>query len=55
MPKNPFIRAVEDLLKDEIDIIDFEKVSWKYAANERRTNEIFAVLESLPEKIETKN
>jgi hypothetical protein len=55
MPKGPFIRAVEDLLEDEIDTIDFEKISWKYATNMRRTNEIFAVLESLPEIIETKN
>ena len=55
MPKNPFIKSLEDLLEDEIDTIDFERISWKYAVNKRRTNEIFAVLESLPETIETKN
>jgi len=55
MPKNPFIQGVEDLLEDEIDTIDFEKISWKYAANIKRTNEIFDILESLPEAIESKN
>jgi hypothetical protein len=54
MPKNPFIKSVEDLLEDEIDIIDFKKISWKYAANMRRTKEIFAILESLPETVATK-
>jgi hypothetical protein len=55
MPKNPFIKSIEDLLEDEIDTIEFEKISWKYAVNERRTNEIFTILESLPETIEIKN
>jgi hypothetical protein len=54
MPKNPFIQAIEDLLEDQIDTIDFEKISWKYTANVKRTNEILDILESLPETIETK-
>jgi len=54
MPKDHFIQAIEDLLEDQIDTIDFEKVSRKYAANVKRTDEIFAILESLPETIETK-
>jgi hypothetical protein len=54
MPKNPFIQSIEDLLEDEINTIDFEKISWKYAANIKRTNEIFDILESLPETAETK-
>lgn len=46
MPKNSFVQAVEDLLEDEIDIIDFGKTSRKYVLNETRMNEIIEILSS---------
>lgn len=45
MPKNQFIQAIEGLLEDEIYTMDFKKINWKYAANEKRTDEIFAILD----------
>jgi hypothetical protein len=46
MPKNPFIKAFEDCLEDQIDAIDFEKVSRKYVLNTKRMDEIVEILAS---------
>jgi hypothetical protein len=53
MLKKPFVKGLEELLEDQIDNIDFEKISVKYAANVSRTNEIFAILESCKRQYKT--
>ena len=54
MPKNTFIKALEDFLEDQIDAIDYEKISHKYVLNKNRTEEILEILAS-SETIENKD
>ncbi len=53
MSKDPFLKAFDELLEDQIDVIHFEKISRNYAANEIRKDEIMKIIESLPETMET--
>lgn len=54
MPKEPFLKAFDELLEDQIDHIRFESVSRQYAANETRREEIMKRLTALPETAATK-
>lgn len=54
MPNNPFLKAFEELLEDQIDCLDFEKISPAYAVTEKRVNKLIKTLESLPETVETR-
>lgn len=51
---DPFINALEDLLEDQLDTIQIEKIDPAYQLKEDRKREIFKVLQSLPETLETK-
>jgi hypothetical protein len=54
MAKDPFLKAFDELLEDQIDLIRFEKISREYAANEDRKDEIMKTLGFLPATVETK-
>jgi hypothetical protein len=54
MSNDPFIKAFEDLLEDQINTIDFETMNPEYANNENRKDKIIKILESLPKTMETK-
>lgn len=53
MSKDPFLKAFDELLEDQINTIPFETISRQYAANETRKDEIMKYLTSLPETVET--
>lgn len=50
---DPFIKALEDLLEDQLDLIDIEKANPAYRLNENRKDEILKTLKTLPETMET--
>jgi hypothetical protein len=54
MSKDPFLKAIEELLEDQIDSINFKRISPAYAVTGKRTDQIMKTLESLPEAVETK-
>jgi len=49
-----FINALEDLLEDQLDLINIEKISPGHQLKKNRQKEIFKTLQSLPETFETK-
>lgn len=53
LSRSPFLKAVFDALEDEIDQMDFEKISLKYTAKSREVEKVKKNLEALPEMIET--
>jgi DNA-directed RNA polymerase delta subunit len=53
MSNVPFLQAFEELLEDQIDTINFEKINRIYAIKENRKDEIIRSLKSLPETLET--
>jgi hypothetical protein len=53
MSTDPFLQSFEELLEDQIDTINFEKISRAYAVKENRKDEIISTLKSLPETVET--
>lgn len=54
MLKNPFLKTVFEALEDEINLVDFDKISRNYAVKTQEIDRIMKILESLPETIETK-
>jgi hypothetical protein len=53
MSTDPFLQSFEELLEDQIDAVNFEKVSRAYAVKENRKTEIISTLKSLPETVDT--
>ena len=51
---DPFLKSLEDLLEDQLDLINIEKINPGYRLKENRKREIFKTLQSLPETFETK-
>lgn len=54
MSNDPFIKAFNDLLEDQINTINFETMNPEYGYNENRKDKIIKILDSLPETVETK-
>ncbi len=50
---DPFIKALEDLLENQLDLIDIKKADLAYHLNENRKDEIFETLKTLPKTMET--
>jgi hypothetical protein len=53
MSTDPFLQSFEQLLEDQIDAVNFEKINRAYAIKEDRKDEIIQTLKSLPETVET--
>lgn len=54
MLKNPFLITVFEALEDEINLVDFDKISRDYSIKTQKVNQIMKILESLPETVETR-
>jgi hypothetical protein len=52
MSQDPFLKAFDELLETRSILINFEKISRQYAANEIRKDEIMKHLDSLPETVQ---
>jgi hypothetical protein len=50
---DPFLKALEDLLEDQLDFIDIKKNDPAYRLHEDRQDQIFKTLKTLPETLET--
>ncbi len=50
---DPFLKALEDLLEDQLDSLPIEKIDPAYCIYQNRRDEIYHTLKTLPEKMET--
>jgi hypothetical protein len=53
MSTDSFLQSFEELLEDQIDAVNFEKINRAYAIKKNHKAEIIQTLKSLPETMET--